>query len=236
MVACNTSNRIRYYYENILRYDLLLKLNYNNIMQVPQICKIIILAHSVPYNNVKSVSLALEIICGQKVFCTILPYPSGQNFKGPGTGYLRGPYANSTRPASKKNWGRPGTGSWQSGKGTGTAPRGRPTDRRISVSQPNLALLYCSLRARTMYNFLEKLISFAAITGPDGTSNDYKIQIQGQEVQVTLSNREVRLFPEIQNHFDSFADLQAVQIKLVTSASNEKETRLLWTGLQQKEI
>jgi ribosomal protein L5 len=72
-VLTNPSNRIRYYYENILRYDLLLKLNYDNIMQVPQICKIIILAYRVPYNNVKSVSLALEIICGQKVFCTILP-------------------------------------------------------------------------------------------------------------------------------------------------------------------
>jgi hypothetical protein len=88
-----------------------------------------------------------------------------------------------------------------------------------------------------MYNFLEKLISFAALTElQSGRSNDSKIQIQGQEVQVTLSNREVRLFPEIQNHFEFFECLQAVQIKLVTSASNEEETRLLWTGLQQKEI
>lgn len=216
-VLTNPSNRIRYYYENILRYDLLLKLNYNNIMQVPQICKIIILAYSVPYTYVKSVSLALEIICGQKVFCTILPDPSGQHFKGP--------HAASFVPSRKK---------WHSGKGRGDSRR---AERRISVSQSNSALLYCSLRARTMYNFLDKLISFAALTElQSGRCNDSKIQIQGQEVQVTLSNREVRLFPEIQNHFEFFECLQAIQIKLVTSASSEEETRLLWTGLQQKEI
>ena len=81
-VLTNPSNRIRYYYENILRYDLLLKLNYKNIMEVPQIRKIIIYAFRVPYNNVKNVSLALEIICGQKVFCTSLPDPAGQNLRG----------------------------------------------------------------------------------------------------------------------------------------------------------
>jgi ribosomal protein L5 len=220
----NPSNRIRYYYENILRYDLLLKLNYKNIMQVPQICKIIILTYSVPYTHVKSVSLALEIICGQKVFCTILPDPSSQHFKGPHTASF-GP--------SKKNWRRSSAGG-HSGGGKGDSRR---TERRFSVSQSNSALLYCSLRARTMYNFLEKLISLAALKelqseGP----NDSKIQILGQEVQVTLSNREVRLFPEIQNHFEFFECLQAVQIRVVTSASNEEETRLLWTGLQQKEI
>jgi len=50
-VLTNPSNRIRYFYENILRYDLLLKLNYNNIMQVPQISKIIITADGVPYKE-----------------------------------------------------------------------------------------------------------------------------------------------------------------------------------------
>jgi hypothetical protein len=90
-----------------------------------------------------------------------------------------------------------------------------------------------------MYNFLEKLITVLT------ASYDYKIQFKArgspgkarsQEVQITLSNREVRLFPEIQNHFEFFECFQSVQVTLVTSASTEKETRLIWTGLQQKEI
>ena len=215
MIACNTSNRIRYYYENILRYDLLLKLNYNNIMQVPQICKIIILAHSVPYNNVKSVSLALEILCGQKVFCTILPDPSGHNFKA------------SKKPI--KNWRR-SNAAWHSGKARSRIP----TDRRISVSQSNSALLSCSLRARTMYNFLEKLISLRLSSSTE-TKSYWKVQGENT-IQMKLGNRQLRLFPEIQNHFEFFECLQSIQIKLITSAGSKQETLLLWTGLQQKEI
>jgi len=86
-----------------------------------------------------------------------------------------------------------------------------------------------------MYNFLEKLISLPSLAQLESIrSNDSKIQIQGKEVQITLSNREVRMFPEIQNHFEFFESLHTLQIKVITSARNEEETRLLWTGLQQK--
>jgi hypothetical protein len=45
----------------------------------------------------------------------------------------------------------------------------------------------------------------------------------------------VRLFPEIQNHFEFFESVQNLQVILVTSALSENETKLLWTGLLQKE-
>jgi ribosomal protein L5 len=218
-VLTNPSNRIRYFYENILRYDLLLKLNYNNIMQVPQIAKIIIQAYGVPYKEVQNASLAIEIIGGQKVSCIILPD-------------LLGLHSTSFRPA-KKNWRR-SHAAGHSGKGRSDSRRG---DRHLSILQSQSTLLYCSLRARTMYNFLEKLISLPSLAELESIrSNDSKIQIQGQEVQITLSNRELRMFPEIQNHFEFFESLHTVQIKVITSARNEEETRLLWTGLQQKEI
>jgi ribosomal protein L5 len=81
-----------------------------------------------------------------------------------------------------------------------------------------------------MYNFLEKLITILF------QSYDYKIQIHKQEIQITLSNREIRLFPEIQNHFEFFECVQSFQVTIITSSSNEKETQLLWAGLHQKEI
>jgi ribosomal protein L5 len=39
-----TPNRLRFHYENLLRQDLLLKLNYANIMEVPRLCKIIVVS------------------------------------------------------------------------------------------------------------------------------------------------------------------------------------------------
>ena len=222
-LAAVPSNRIRYYYENVLRYDLLLKLSYSNIMQVPQVCKIIILAHGVAFNNIKILSLALEIMCGQKVFCTILSDAYSQSIKGATEGSTGGLKIKRRR----------GTKHGRQAKKLKT---GKSTDRRVLALQSSSALLYCSLRAEMMYNFLEKLVSSAALTNyGEENSDDSKIKIQGQEIQITLGNREVRLLPEIQNHFE-LCNFQAVQIKLITSASNEKETRLLWTGLQQKEI
>lgn len=206
------SNRIRYYFENILRYDLLLKLNYSNIMQVPQITKIIILAHSVPLPLRPSVSLALEIISGQKVFSAILSDALGQHNRDPKL-FLPARSPRRSDPTSQSR-------NFKVRK-----------DRHSTFSQSNSALLCCSLRGGTMYNFLEKLISLLRCA----LRPHYDEFIKGQEVQLTLSNREVPLFPEIQNHFEPTA-LKAIQIKLVTSARNERETRLLWTGLQQKEI
>ena len=189
-------------------------------MQVPQISKIILLVYGVPYKEVQNASLALEIICGQKVCCAILPDPAGLSLR------------NSSAPA-KKDWRR-SNAAWQPGRGRSDYRR---SDRHLSLLQSNSTLLYCSLRARTMYNFLEKLISFASIAELENArSNDSRIQILGQEVQITLSNRQLRLFPEIQNHFEFFESLHTVQIKVITSARNKEETRLLWTGLQQKEI
>jgi hypothetical protein len=105
--------------------------------------------------------------------------------------------------------------------------------------QSNSVLLYSSLQNRTMYHFLEKLITcFASLTSQasniDETSRDWKVQ--DKCIQIRLDNRQVRLFPEIQNHFEFFECLKSIQIKIITSGDSQEETRLLWTGLQQKEI
>jgi ribosomal protein L5 len=218
-VSTVPSNTSHYYFQNILRFDLLSKLNYNNIMQVPHITKINILVHSVPIRDIHPVSLALEIIIGQKVFFTILADGQNQAYKA----VTRAGFSNKQGP-QRKNGRSKHLVNLKPGKITGSAG---------SFSHPSAALLCCSLRGRTMYNFLEKLISLRL---PSFCDSEYNCKIQGQEVQLTFSTREVRLFPEIQNHFEFFESLKKIQIKLVTSGKSEKETQLLWSGLKQKEI
>jgi ribosomal protein L5 len=221
-VSTVPSNTTRYYFENILRFDLLSKFNYNNIMQVPHITKINILVHGVPTSNINPVSLALESVIGQKVrSTTALTDAQNESFKGSLSRRL------SSAPSSrlqKKNERSKKSGNFQVGK---------ITRSRGTLSIPSAALLCCSLRGRTKYNFLEKFISLRLATLND---SEYNCKILGQEVQLTFSNREVRLFPEIQNHFEFFESLNKIQINLVTSARSEMETRLLWAGLKQNEI
>jgi ribosomal protein L5 len=64
-----TPNRLRFHYENLLRQDLLLKLNYANIMEVPRLCKIIIVPKA-PSNLIKNVKLVMEIVCSKKFIQT----------------------------------------------------------------------------------------------------------------------------------------------------------------------
>lgn len=57
-----------FHYEDVLRQDLLLKLNYANVMEVPGSCKIIVVPKTAP--SIKNGKLAMEISCGQKLIQT----------------------------------------------------------------------------------------------------------------------------------------------------------------------
>lgn len=59
-----------FHYEDVLRQDLLLKLNYANVMEVPGLCEIRVLPKA-PYDFIiKNGKLAMEISCGQKFIQT----------------------------------------------------------------------------------------------------------------------------------------------------------------------
>jgi ribosomal protein L5 len=45
----------------------------------------------------------------------------------------------------------------------------------------------------------------------------------------------LRLFPEIQNHFEIFEHIRGFDITIVTSANTQDETFILWSGFLQKE-
>jgi len=63
----STPSIFRLHYENVLRQDLLLKLNYTHILQVPRLCGVVIVPKA-PSNFLENVKLAIENLCGQK--CT----------------------------------------------------------------------------------------------------------------------------------------------------------------------
>jgi ribosomal protein L5 len=46
----------------------------------------------------------------------------------------------------------------------------------------------------------------------------------------------LRLFPEIQNHFEIFEHIRGFDITIVTSANTQDETFILWSGFLQKEV
>nr|USM75396.1 ribosomal protein L5 [Chimaphila umbellata] len=60
-----------FHYEDVLRQDLLLKLNYANVMEVPGLCKIRVVPKAAPSALIrKNGKLAMEISCGQKLIQT----------------------------------------------------------------------------------------------------------------------------------------------------------------------
>ena len=61
---------LHFHYEDVLRQDLLLKLNHANVMEVPGLCEIRVVPKA-PYNFIiKNGKLAMEISCGQKFIQT----------------------------------------------------------------------------------------------------------------------------------------------------------------------
>jgi len=62
---------LHFHYEDVLRQDLLLKLNHANVMEVPGLCKIRVVPKAAPSDFIiKNGKLAMEISCGQKLIQT----------------------------------------------------------------------------------------------------------------------------------------------------------------------
>jgi len=226
--------RIHYFYENILRNDLLLKLNCLNAMEIPRFNTVILFTNNISRNNIKNTSLALEIISGQKALYTMPSNSGNQHF-------LKFKQAQSVSQKTEKN----------ATYGARKQAKQRKKKSSRKGFAPNSVLTYtlgafimCSLRSRNMYNFLEKILSFLLFSKKDkekivsNSSNHFRFtrSIHGSEIQLNLHNLE-RIAPEIQNHFELFNGFPfSIQIKVTTSAKNEKDTLLLWEGLEQKEI
>ena len=61
---------LHFHYEDVLRQDLLLKLNYANVMEVPGLCEIIVVPKALGDFRIQNGKLAMEILCGQRFIQT----------------------------------------------------------------------------------------------------------------------------------------------------------------------
>jgi ribosomal protein L5 len=80
-----------------------------------------------------------------------------------------------------------------------------------------------------MYNFLEKLVTIISFY-------DYPVKIRKNSIQLSMATSLLRLFPEIQDHFEIFEHIRGFDVTIVTSANTQDETVILWSGFLQKEV
>ena len=83
--------------------------------------------------------------------------------------------------------------------------------------------LRVSLRKQHAYNCVEKLATVKRTL--------YEVNLNKNVIEFTLKSSVARFFPEILNHFDLHMYMSCdLQLTLETSAQNEEQTRLFWTG------
>jgi ribosomal protein L5 len=80
-----------------------------------------------------------------------------------------------------------------------------------------------------MYNFLEKLVTIISFY-------DYPVKIRKNSIQLSMATSLLRLFPEIQDHFEIFEHIRGFDVTIVTSANTQDETVISWSGFLQKEV
>ena len=226
----NISNKLCFHYQHILRSDLLLKLNYSNIMEIPHLTKVMILSQ-VPYESIKQVSLALEIISGQKFIQTesslLQSNPMSRRIKHAFDVSSSSQTKNQARQLTSQNAVSSMPKERKKGSFFLSKNKNELNSYNTQFQKETDYLVRCCLRLEIMYHFLEKLITILCF-------HDYKTQIQANTIQLTLKANLLRLFPEIQHYIELFETVQNVQVIIFTSARTEKETRLLWTGFLQK--
>nr|WIA66257.1 ribosomal protein L5 [Apopellia endiviifolia]WIA66298.1 ribosomal protein L5 [Apopellia endiviifolia]WIA66339.1 ribosomal protein L5 [Apopellia endiviifolia]WIA66380.1 ribosomal protein L5 [Apopellia endiviifolia]WKW95101.1 ribosomal protein L5 [Apopellia endiviifolia] len=177
-------NRLEFHYDQVIRPDLLLKINYENIMEVPRLCEIIVVPKA-PSNFIKNVKLAMEIVCGQKFIQT-----------------RRGKYGIRSIFINKFQERDTGYVTY---------------------------LARSTLRGHIMYNFLEKLVTIISFY-------DYPVKIRKNSIQLSMATSLLRLFPEIQDHFEIFEHIRGFDVTIITSANTQDETVISWSGFLQKEV
>ena len=64
---------LHFHYEDVLREDLLLKMNHTNVMEVPGLFEIRLVTKSTSDAKIQFGKLAMEILCGQKCIQAQLP-------------------------------------------------------------------------------------------------------------------------------------------------------------------
>jgi len=208
------TSRLRFHYEHILRQDLLLKGQYANIMEVPRLAKVHV-AQAKPKGSVSQP-------------------PQGKQTSAVST-TANGDVQNASL-ALEIVCGQKCVVTYENPETTGRPVKASQFMKSVSAGAKNSgfklqfnSILRSCLRAQILYNFVEKLMTIIAFY-------EFKSQINTKAIHLHLGTNLLRLFPEIQNHFEIFESAQSVNVIIVTSAKSAEETRLLWTGILQKEV
>jgi hypothetical protein len=72
---------LHFHYEDVLRQDLLLKLNHANVMEVPGLFEIRLVPKAASDFRIPFSKLAMEILCGQRFIQTQSYFKAGKSFR-----------------------------------------------------------------------------------------------------------------------------------------------------------
>nr|AKI85124.1 ribosomal protein L5 [Geranium incanum] len=177
-------DNIYFHYEDVLRQDLLLKLNRSNITQIPRVKEIRVMPKVTDEATTKTGRLAMEISCSQK----FTPSESGSGKSQPNTF-------------------------------VGSKDRGYVPD----VIRPT------TLRGQAMTNFLLRLLTVMSVS-------DYKVKIRENTIHFWMDKEFCEFSPELEDHLEIFEHVRGgFNVSIVTTAKTKEETKLLWSGLLQKD-
>nr|AKI85122.1 ribosomal protein L5 [Geranium maderense] len=175
---------IYFHYEDVLRQDLLLKLNRSNITQIPRVKEIRVMPKVTDEATTKTGRLAMEISCSQK----FTPSESGSGKSQPNTF-------------------------------VGSKDRGYVPD----VIRPT------TLRGQAMTNFLLRLVTVMSMS-------DCKVKIRENMIHFWMDKEFCEFSPELEDHLEIFEHVKGgFNVSIVTTAETKEETKLLWSGLLQKD-
>lgn len=210
----NYSPRLLFHYENVIRPDLLLKCNYKNIMEVPFLREIKIIA----YINMPSLEaqgrLALEILSGACL------------------GRI-----NIDRKRAKKvrsYWGShdsPQVGS----RGRGSSCHKKTSGVQTISLKGKLMYLFLdkiiTIRSAPPVNLKKE----ASVTRfPLLPSAPTVVSPSHGFINIRLNFSELYLLPEVAWHSSLFESISAIDLSIATSAKSLEETNLLWSGFMEK--
>ena len=209
------TNLSKNYYEKVLTYDLILKQNYTNIMQLPRIEKIVLNTTSKNYVNDKKYILftlaALELLSGQKPQLTYAK-KSVANFK------IRQHQILGCKVVLRKNL----MYIFLEKLSRIILPRIRDSAKKNHMTQINQNLEFSHSLKKNFF-------------GPYSTKSK-------EFIAYTFGLKNLMMFPELENHFELVENFRGMNLTFVLSAcpnanfknqtDNSIELLLILSGLQ----
>jgi len=181
--------KIPFHYRHTVHQDIILKINCNNIMEVPRWTKTICVIKN------KSLSLALEMVYGQKLKLKKKVLAGSLSLKNK----MRGgaPSNSKTNKASTLR---------NSGVNQQNVPQ--------NAAEPESFLM--TMRNDIMYDCVDKLLATPTQTWSSSV-HDCVFKIYTNKIELTIKAKQFYLFSEIQTNLELFEAIPTIHFVLYTS-------------------